>query len=55
MFFRKGYSGGFYKKASDFGHLGVKILASPVTHSALSVIAPNSAVSKVSSYLQRGK
>ena len=55
MFFRKGHSGGFFKKATDFGHLGFKVLGNPITHTALSVLAPNSTATKVSGYLQKSK
>ena len=55
MFFRKGYSGGFFKKATDVGQIGIKALAHPVTHTALNIIDPNSTVAKVSSLLQKHK
>ena len=53
MFFRKGYSGGFYKKAVDAGHLGLKVLSHPVTSVVANALAPNSAVAKVSGVLQK--
>ena len=55
MFFKKPNSGGFFKKASEYGHLGIKALGSPVTHSVLNAIAPNSTVAQVSNLLQKKK
>ena len=55
MFFKKGYSGGFYKKASDYGHLGIKVLSHPLVSAGLNAYIPNSNVSKVSSILQKAK
>ena len=55
MFFKKGQSGGFFKKAVDVGHLGVKVLAHPVTHTVLRAIDPTSTVSQVSGVLQKIK
>ena len=53
MFFRKGYSGGFYKKAVDAGHLGLKVLSHPVTAVVSNALAPASTVAKVSGVLQK--
>lgn len=50
--FKKGYSGGFFKKATDFGHIGVKTLAHPGTPTA-SIINPNPTSAKVSGVLQK--
>jgi len=53
MFFRKGYSGGYFKKATDLGHLGLKVLSHPLTAVASSALAPASTVAKVSGVLQK--
>ena len=57
MFYKKGHSGGFFKKAVDAGHLGVKVLSNPLTSLAVNTIAPGSAVAghvaKVSGVLQK--
>ena len=53
MFFRKGHSGGFFKKAADLGHLGLKVLSHPATFVASNVLAPASTVAKVSGVLQK--
>ena len=57
MFFKKGHSGGFFKKAVDAGHLGLKVLSHPVTPLIANAIAPGSAVAgniaKVSGVLQK--
>ena len=55
MFFKKPNVGGFYTKASEYGHLGIKALGSPVTHSVLNVLSPGSTVAKVSNLLQKKK
>ena len=57
MFFKKGHSGGFFKKAVDAGHLGLKVLSHPVTLLIANAIAPGSAVAghiaKASGVLQK--
>ena len=55
MLFIKPNSGGFFKKASVYGHIGIKALGSPVTHSVLNSIAPSSTVAQVSNLLQKKK
>ena len=53
MFFKKGVVGGFFKKATDVGHLGVKALSHPILGGVVNPIAPNSTVAKVSGVLQK--
>ena len=53
MFYKKGHSGGFFKKAVDAGHMGLKVLAHPLTAVAANAIAPGSAVAKASGVLQK--
>jgi hypothetical protein len=55
MFFKKGSVGGFFKKAVDAGHLGLKAVSHPVVHTALNALAPNSQVTKVANLLQKAK
>ena len=54
-FLKKPNSRGFFKKAREYGHLGIKALGSPVTHSVLNMHSPNSTVAKVSGLLQKKK
>lgn len=51
--FKKGTIGGFFKKGSEVGHLGLKALHHPVSNAVLNSLAPNSAVAKVSNVLQK--
>ena len=53
MFFKKGQAGGFFKKASDIGHLGVKALSHPLTAAVSNTFAPASTIAKVSGVLQK--
>ena len=53
MFLKKGHTGGFFKKAVDAGHLGVKALSHPATFVASNLLAPASTVAKVSGVLQK--
>ena len=57
MFYKKGHSGGFFKKAVDAGHMGLKVLSHPLTAVAANAIAPSSAVAsniaKASGVLQK--
>ena len=53
MFFKKGHSNGFFKKAVDAGHMGLKVLSHPATFVASNLLAPNSTVAKVSGVLQK--
>jgi hypothetical protein len=55
MFFKKGHVGGFFKKATEVGHLGLKVLSHPATHAALNAYVPNSTVASVSGVLQKIK
>ena len=55
MFFKKGVAGGFFKKATDVGHLGVKALSHPILGGVVNYIAPNSNVAEVSGVLQKIK
>ena len=55
MFFKKGTVGGFFKKATEVGHLGLKVLAHPVSHAALNAYAPTSTAAAVSGVLQKIK
>ena len=55
MFFKKGNSGGYFKKATDSGHIGIKAFVHPATPT-LSIFNPNStATNKVSGVLQKIK
>ena len=53
MFFKKGTAGGFFKKATDAGHLGIKLLSHPATYVASNVLSPASTVAKLSGVLQK--
>ena len=53
MFFKKGSVGGFFKKAADVGHLGLKVLSHPATAVLSNAYAPASTVAKVSGVLQK--
>ena len=53
MFFKKGQSGGFFKKATDVGYLGVKALSHPIAGAVTSTFVSNSNVAKVSGVLQK--
>ena len=55
MFFKKGTVNGFFKKAVDAGHLGLKVLSHPATHAVLNSVAPNSSAAAVSGVLQKIK
>jgi hypothetical protein len=55
MFFKKGSVGGFFKKAVDIGHLGLKAVTHPVVNSALNALAPAHTVTKVANLLQKAK
>ena len=55
MFLKKGSAGGFFKKAVDIGHLGLKTVTHPVVHTALNALAPAYTVMKVANLLQKAK
>ena len=44
-FYTKENNEGFFKKASNIGHLGLKLASSPITHNVVNALAgPNSVV-----------
>ena len=54
MFFKKGDNRGFFRKAVDAGHLGLKILSHPIVHTvANGLFGENSLVGKASGVLQK--